>query len=86
MKKILLISIFATSIFAGNMFSKISGMTMPEVNPENAYTLDTAGLNPRVYEFVPKGDPTKLCVVVFPNADGANTAAIPAMQCFSRGK
>ena len=64
------------------VFSTVSGMTMEEVEPLSSYTIDTAGVNPRVYEFVPKNDKTKLCIVVFGNADGG--VSIPAMQCFKR--
>jgi len=82
MKKIaLFLGLTITSLMAGNLFSTISGMTWDE-QKTNKYTIDTAGLNPRVYEFRPKSAPDILCVIVFPNADGKHTAAIPTMQCF----
>ncbi len=74
-----------TAASAGNLFSTISGMTMSE-EKTNAYTIDTAGLNPRVYEFVPQSAKDHLCVIVFPNSDGKHGAAVPAMQCFKIGK
>jgi hypothetical protein len=84
MKKLLLsITILATSSFAGNFFSTVSGMTMKQVKPEASYTVDTAGFNPRVYQWETKlGDGTKVtCIALFPNSDGKDVAAIPAMQC-----
>ena len=81
MKKLLLITFLSVLSYAG-MFSTISGMAMDEVKPLASYTIDTAGVNPRVYEFIPKNDKTKLCIVVFGNAD--NGVSIPAMQCFKR--
>jgi len=78
--KLLLIVSISIYSYAG-MFSTVSGMTMDEVKPLSSYTIDTAGFNPRVYEFIPKNDKTKLCVIVFGNADGVS---IPAIQCFKR--
>ena len=78
---LILIAAVISSAKAG-VFSTVSGMAMEEVEPLSSYTIDTAGINPRIYEFVPKNDKTKLCVVVFGNADGG--VSIPAMQCFKR--
>ena len=80
MKKILLIlSLFLYS--NAGVFSTMSGMAMKEIKPVASYTIDTAGINPRVYEFIPKNDTTKLCVIVFGNSD---KLSVPAMQCFKR--
>ncbi len=86
MKKICLIilALIITTTLQAGMFSTVSGMTMKEVKPLSSYTIDTAGINPRVYEFVPQNDQTKLCVVVFSNAD--NSTSVPAMQCFKMDK
>jgi len=81
MKKILLLVIVAIAANAGNLFSSLSGMAMTE-EKTNKYTIDTVGINPRVYEFVPQSAKDHLCVIVFPNSDGKHTAAIPTMQCF----
>ena len=83
-KSLLLVAILAISASAGNLFSTISGMTMDEIKP-TSYTVDTAGLNPRVYQWTPVGLPNFVCVALFPNADGKSVAAVPAMQCF-KGK
>jgi hypothetical protein len=81
MKKILIVSLLSAGAYAGNLFSTISGMGMEEVKT-NSYTIDTVGINPRVYQFNPKDNKDYLCVIVFPNSDGEHTAAVPAMQCF----
>jgi hypothetical protein len=84
MKKLLLTTTILTStLFAGNFFSTVSGMTMKQVKPETSYTVDTAGFNPRVYQWETKlGDGTPVtCIALFPNANGDNVSAIPAMQC-----
>ena len=85
MKKLLLLGLLGSLVAAnaGNMWSAVSGMTWSEIKT-NKYTIDTAGVNPRVYEFVPKGAQDRLCVIVFSNADGKHTAAIPVMQCFKK--
>ena len=86
MKKI----IFAIAILTiglvtaqAGIFSTVSGMTMEQKKPLSEYTIDTAGINPRVYEFIPKNDRTKLCVIVFGNSE---KAPVPAMQCFKKEK
>lgn len=54
---------------------------MDEKKPNYAYTVDTNGFNPRVYEFTPKGNPNYICVYSFISGEkGANTA----MQCFPK--
>jgi hypothetical protein len=84
MKKLLLATaILTSSAFAGNFFSTVSGMTMKQVKPDQSYTVDTAGFNPRVYQWETKlGDGTPVtCIALFPNADGKDVSAIPTMQC-----
>ena len=89
MKKLLFLSslsaIAALTALAG-MFSTISGFTMKEIKPKAEYTLDTAGFNPRVYEFVPLNDKTKLCVVIFGHASDRSGQSALTMQCFTKGK
>jgi hypothetical protein len=80
-KYLALVMLFLNISQAG-MFSTISGMAMQEVKPDHSYTIDTAGLNPRVYEFTPKANPNKICVVVFGNSKSG--ISIPAMQCFDK--
>jgi len=84
MKKIILGVLICGAILqaqAGNLWSSVQGMTWSE-EKTNKYTIDTAGINPRVYEFIPQSAKDHICVIVFPNADGKHTAAVPAMQCF----
>ena len=80
MKKLLIVLVFTIYSYAG-MFSTMSGMAMKEIKPVAEYTIDTVGINPRVYEFIPQNDNTKLCVVVFGNSDRLSA---PTMQCFKR--
>ena len=82
MKKVITLIILTLTISQAGMFSTVSGMTMEEIKPNSSYTIDTAGINPRIYEFTPKANPDKICVVVFGNADGG--VSIPAMQCFDK--
>ncbi|NPA54739.1 MAG: hypothetical protein GXO40_00015 [Epsilonproteobacteria bacterium] len=74
MKKILFISI-ATCAFAFNWNSLI-GSFKKTVNTFS-YTIETTGINPRVYEFDTQGYPRMHCVVIF--RDDPKTS--PAMQC-----
>ncbi|QCT94555.1 hypothetical protein FE773_04995 [Caminibacter mediatlanticus TB-2] len=75
MKKLFFISIFLTNIFAFQ-WSTIVGMFKKTVNTLS-YTIETAGINPRVYEFDTQGYPRMHCVVIF--RDDPRSA--PAMQC-----
>jgi hypothetical protein len=82
MRKLLIATIslaLATSASAG-LFSTVSGMTMEEIKPQQSYTVDTAGINPRIYQFVPKGISDYICIAMFTNSTSKDTAA-PALQC-----
>ena len=83
MKKIVLNLMFSGFVVSANagMFSMVEGMSMPEIKPQAAYTVDTAGINPRVYEFNTKIKPIKHCVVFIASSD---KMAAPTMQCFDR--
>ena len=83
MKKVVFAILLAISAEAG-IFSTVSGMTMEEQKPLSSYTIDTAGVNPRVYEFTPKNDKDTLCVIVFGNATSGDGVSVPAMQCFKK--
>lgn len=82
MKKIAIFALMAVSLHAG-MWSTVQGMGMKEQKPKAKYTIDTAGFNPRVYEFVPVNDPSKLCVVIFGSSE--KTSSVD-MECFTKGK
>jgi len=74
MKKLALI-IIATYSFAFN-WNSLVGIFKKTVNTLT-YTIETSGLNPRVYEFDTQGYPKLHCVVIFRN----DTHTAPAMQC-----
>ena len=78
MKKILLVMVMLFSISHAGLYSTISGMNMDEVKPKAEYTIDTAGINPRVYEFYPKNLKNTICIVIFASSANGNTMS---MQC-----
>ena len=75
MKKAVIVALLATFSFAFN-WNSIAGIFKKTVNTL-AYTIETSGINPRVYEFDTQGYPKMHCVVVF--RDDPKTS--PAMQC-----
>ena len=78
--KYLILMLCLFSILQGGMFSTLEGLGMKEIKPDYTYTIDTAGINPRIYEWTPKSNPNITCIVIF----GNSKAAIPAMQCFPK--
>ncbi len=58
------------SLMAGGMFSQMVGMGMKEITPIKSYTVDTAGYNPRIYEFRLQSDKRFLCVMAYGNNKG----------------
>ncbi len=74
----ILFSFSAITLNAG-MFSMAAGMAMKEIKPQAAYTVDTAGINPRVYEFNTRVKPIMHCIVLIASSD---KLAAPAMQCY----
>jgi len=83
MKKIILGILGSMLVLNAGSWSTVSGMFMKEVKPDKKYTLDTVGVNIRVYEWSPLGSKDKLCVLVFPNASD-DKVAVPVMQCFKK--
>lgn len=79
--KVLIITLLATLGLQAGMLSTVQGFGMKDVDPKAAYTLETNGYNPRVYEFIPLNDKKTLCVVVFANSDKGSA---PALQCFKK--
>ncbi len=75
MKKLIFTIIFASFSFAFN-WNSIMGVFKKTVNTL-AYTIETSGINPRVYEFDTQGYPRMHCVVIFRD----DPKAAPAMQC-----
>ena len=76
----ILLALLTTFSFAFN-WNSIVGAFKKTVNTLS-YTIETSGINPRVYEFTPKANPNKICVVVFGNSKSG--ISIPAMQCFDK--
>ncbi|NPA10849.1 MAG: hypothetical protein GXO62_01235 [Epsilonproteobacteria bacterium] len=75
MKKALLIVMFGSFLFAFN-WNALVGVFKKSVNTLS-YTVETSGINPRVYEFDTQGYPRMHCIVIF--RDDPKTS--PAMQC-----
>jgi len=75
MKKLIFTIISVSFLFAFN-WNTIMGVFKKTVNTI-AYTIETSGVNPRVYEFDTQGYPRMHCVVIF--RDDPKTS--PAMQC-----
>jgi hypothetical protein len=75
MKKLFFIVFLTTLAFAFN-WNTIVGVFKKTINTI-AYTIETSGHNPRVYEFDTQGYPRMHCVVIFRD----NTDTSPAMQC-----
>lgn len=71
---LLLVGAIAHTAQAG-MFSAVSGMSMKEIKPTASYTIDTAGINPRVYEF--KTSTGRECVLVVLTGDQPSST----LQC-----
>jgi len=73
-KSVMLLSLISFS-FAFN-WNSIVGFFKKTVNTLS-YTIETSGINPRVYEFDTQGYPRMHCVVIFRN----DTHTAPAIQC-----
>ena len=73
------LTLTAQTLSAG-MFSAVSGMGMKEIKAQQEYTVDTAGINPRVYEFTPQGAPEKYCILVVLTGDQPSST----LQCFDK--
>jgi len=78
MKKVTSVLLIVIFVNAG-MFSSFSGMFFKEQKPVAEYTIDTAGINPRAYEFITATKPYHHCIVVFGNSD---RFSLPVMQCW----
>jgi len=75
MKRVIFAALIISGAFAFN-WNTIVGVFKKSVNTLS-YTIETSGVNPRVYEFDTQGYPRMHCVVVF--RDDPKTS--PAMQC-----
>ena len=79
MKK-LAITLLLTSTMQAGLFSAVQGLGMQEVKPKVEYTIDTNGINPRVYEFIPQLAPNKICVLIVLTGDEPSST----LQCFNK--
>ena len=75
MKKLILLSTILINAFSFNWNSFV-GIFKKTVHTIS-YTIESSGLNPRVYEFDTQGYPRLHCVVLFRN----DTKTSPAMWC-----
>jgi hypothetical protein len=82
MFKILFLSLFVTALVFAGVWTSISGLGTKEIKPDVVYTVDTAGENPRVYEFTPKNNQNYICIIVY--TEGAHKS--PVMQCIPKSK
>jgi len=86
MKKILLglglCALLSNHLNAG-MWSTAQGFMMKEKKPTATYTIDTAGINPRVYEFNTV-DKTMKCVVIFTTVKGGSASSLQCIKINSK--
>ena len=80
MKKIITLALL-TSFATAGLFSSVAGLSMEEKKTDIEYTLDTAGMNPRVYEFTPATAPHMQCILIVLNAVEPSST----LQCFLKG-
>jgi hypothetical protein len=77
MKKITLITLLLISFLNAGVWEKLQSFG-DEVVPSNSYDVDAKGWNFRVYEFIPKNAPQKLCIIVASDKSGMQ------VECFDR--
>ncbi|GAB6044983.1 hypothetical protein JCM11957_05810 [Caminibacter profundus] len=75
MKKLSIVILLATLGYSFN-WNTIVGVFKKTVNTLS-YTIETSGVNPRVYEFDTQGYPRMHCVVIFRD----DTRTSPAIHC-----
>ena len=82
-KKVVLLSLLLLltplSLQAG-VFSAVSGFSMKEIKPTATYTVDTVGVNPRMYEFKSQTIPNTVCVIAFTTASSDSSSTFQ-MEC-----
>lgn len=78
------VALMASPLASAGVFSTIAGFTMEERKVDAQYTIDAAGFNPRVYEFTPKTDKSKTCVVMFGNSSDDRSTG--QLFCFNKGR
>jgi hypothetical protein len=76
-----LLATLTTSASAG-MYTSIVGFGTKEIKPNETFTLDVIGENPRVYTFTTEKEPKLHCVIIFTE----DKYKSPVMQCIPLGK
>ncbi len=80
--KYLLLLLLAISANAG-LFTTVDTWNDLEVKPDKRFTVNTSGLNPRVYVFtVPNSKPTMQCIQSYVESK----YKAPVMFCWPKGK
>jgi len=79
--KILAFLLIGINLFGG-VFTSLGGLVTKEIKPDETYTVDTIGENPRVYEFTPKANPNYTCIIVYTESNYKS----PVMQCIPKAK
>lgn len=77
MKKIAIIVLVTISFLNAGVWEKLQSFG-DEVVPSNSYDVQAKGWNFRVYEFIPKNAPEKLCLIVASDKNGMQ------VECFDR--
>ena len=77
MKKIAIIVLVTISFLNAGVWEKLQSFG-DEVVPSNSYDVQAKGWNFRVYEFIPKNAPEKLCIIVASDKSGIQ------VECFDR--
>jgi len=81
MKKIMFMIFALVAIANAGFWSTAQGMLMKEKKPDASYSIDTAGMNPRIYEFTTEDKKMK-CVVIFTSVQGGSDSSL---QCIKIG-
>ena len=79
MKKLFLFMFLLGTMLHAGFFSTAQGVLMDSEKADTEYTLDTNGINPRVYEFTPKANENMTCLYIV--ISGKNEVATN-LQCF----
>ena len=77
MTKILWILFLMISFLNAGIWEKLQSFG-DEVVPSESYDVEAKGWNFRVYEFIPKNAPDKLCIIVASDKNGIQ------VECFDR--
>ena len=71
-----LLAIVLIALTGSMSFSAISTMLSKEIKTDDSYTIDTAGLNIRVYEFTTQTEPRMKCITTISDEKSPSTQCI----------